>query len=210
MTLRRSWFPRFALPVVRGLVCMSLTLPASSLASGSPPSPPEPRPSAPSAPTSMQQPPAEPDSAELAARAQARAKELYLKAYDETEAAKADLEKGKPKDAKKKFDKALKRFDEATRLWPEFFEAWNMVGYTSRKTGDLKRAFAAYDRSLTLRPDYEEAHEYLGEAYLMSGDLKRAKEQLAWLKEHDSEESRELEAAIKKVEDGGTAEKSGW
>jgi Flp pilus assembly protein TadD len=154
-------------------------------------------------------PPAKPDSAAMVAEAHARAKQLYQKGYDETDQAKAYLQKGKTKDAKKKFEKALKRFDEATQLWPEFYEAWNMVGYTSRKTGDLKRAFAAYDRALTLSPDYEEAHEYLGEAYLMSGDLKRAKEQLAWLQEHDSEEKVELEASIKKFEAGGTVQ-GGW
>lgn len=204
MISRRS---RFALPALGGLICLTLSLPSSSFASGSPP--PRSEPPSSSMPTSTL-PPAKPDSAAMVAEAHARAKQLYQKAYDRTDGAKADLEKGKAKDAKKKFEKSLKEFDEATRLWPEFYEAWNMVGYTSRKTGDLKRAFAAYDRTLTLSPDYEEAHEYLGEAYLMSGDLKRAKEQLEWLKEHDSEEKVELEAAIKKVEAGESAPKGGW
>jgi Flp pilus assembly protein TadD len=159
-------------------------------------------------PTSMQ-PPAKPDSAAMVAEAHTRAKQLYEKGYKMTKEAKADLEKGKDKDAKKKFEKALKSFHEATEIWPELYEAWNMVGYTSRKTGDLKRAFAAYDRALTLSPDYEEAHEYLGEAYLMSGDMKRAKEQLDWLKAHNSEEAVELEASIKKVEAGASAPKGG-
>ncbi len=201
MISRRSRLP---LPVLGGFICLTLSLPSSSFASGSPPSKVEPPPSS-SMPASIL-PPAKPDSAAMVAEAHARAKQLYQKAYDQTDAAKADLEKGKTKDAKKKFEKALKGFDEATRLWPEFFEAWNMVGYTSRKTGDLKRAFAAYDRALTLSPDYEEAHEYLGEAYLMSGDLKRAKEQLEWLQSHDSEEKLELEAAIKKFEAEGSAQ----
>lgn len=135
-----------------------------------------------------------------AARARARAKTLYSKAYEETERAKADLLAKKDKDAAKRFSKALKQFDEATRLDPAYFEAWNMVGYCARKTGDLKRAFAAYEKSLAINPDYEEAHEYLGEAWLLSGDIAKAREQLAWLKEKQSEEAAELEASIEAAE----------
>ena len=140
------------------------------------------------------------DSAAEAARARARAKTLYGKAYEETERAKADLLAKKDKDATKRFSKALKQFDEATRLDPDYFEAWNMVGYCARKTGDLKRAFAAYEKSLAINPDYEEAHEYLGEAWLLSGDIAKAREQLDWLKEKQSEEAAELEASIEAAE----------
>lgn len=140
------------------------------------------------------------DPAAEAARARARAKTLYSKAYEETERAKADLVAKKDKDAAKRFSKALKQFDEATRLDPAYFEAWNMVGYCARKTGDLKRAFAAYEKSLAINPDYEEAHEYLGEAWLLSGDIAKAREQLAWLKEKQSEEAAELEASIEAAE----------
>ena len=192
-----------ALPVLGGLLCLSISLSSSSFAAGTPPKSEPPA----SMPSSMQ-PPAKPDSAAQAAETRTRAKQLYEKGWKLTKEAKAEFGKGKEKDAKKKLEKALKNFDQATQLWPEFHEAWNMVGYTSRKTGDLKRAFAAYDRALTLAPDYDEAHEYLGEAYLMSGDLKRAKEQLEWLKAHDAEGAAELEASIQKVEAGGTA--TGW
>ena len=197
-----------ALPILGGLVGLALSLPSSSFAAGTPPSKVEP-PSTTEMPASTL-PPTPPDSAAVLAETHARAKQLYEKGYKTTKDAKADLEKGKEKDAKKKFEKALKSFDEATKLWPELKEAWNMVGYTSRKTGDVKRAFAAYDRALTLDPDYEEAHEYLGDAYLVSGDLKRAKEQLEWLKAHDSEEKADLEAAITKFEAGEKAPPGGW
>lgn len=206
MVPRRISLERLALPIVGSLICLSLALPSPSIASGTPPSKVEPPSS--SMPTSTL-PPAPPDSAAMVAETHTRAKQLYEKGYKMTKEAKADLEKGKNKDAKKKFEKALKSFHEATELWPELKEAWNMVGYTSRKTGDVKRAFAAYDRALTLDPDYEEAHEYLGEAYLMSGDMKRAKEQLDWLKAHNSEEAVELEESIKKVEAAESAPKGG-
>jgi tetratricopeptide (TPR) repeat protein len=69
-----------------------------------------------------------------------------------------------------------------------------------RKTGDLKRAFAAYQTCLSINPEYEEAHEYLGEAYVQSGDLPKAKQQLAWLRSRDSDEANELEESIDKAE----------
>lgn len=150
------------------------------------------------------------DSAAMAAKTRASAEALYKKAWEDSEAGKADLKNNKPKDANKKFAKALKRYDEATKLDPTYFEAWNMVGFCSRKTGDLKRSFAAYDKALQLKPDYDEAHEYLGEAYLMSGDIAKAKEQLAWLKEKQSPEAGELEEAIEAAEKGKTAEHGGW
>jgi cytochrome c-type biogenesis protein CcmH/NrfG len=35
-------------------------------------------------------------------------------------------------------------------------EAWNYIGYTSRKLGDLDKALAAYGEALRLKPDYAE------------------------------------------------------
>lgn len=147
--------------------------------------------------------PASPSAVDPAAddaRARARAKALYKKAYEETERAKADLLAKKDKEAAKRFGKALKQFDEATRLDPANYEAWNMVGFCARKTGDLKRAFAAYEKALAINPDYDEAHEYLGEAWLLSGDIAKAREELAWLKGKQSEEAAELEEAIEAAE----------
>jgi len=172
---------------------------------GTPASPPPPK-EATATPASSQAPP---DSAAQAAELRARAEGYYRKGWKQSEDAKADLKAGKSKDAEKKFAKALKQFDEATKLDAAYFEAWNMVGFCSRKTGDLKRAFDAYDKALTLKPDYDEAHEYLGEAYLMKGDVAKAKEQLAWLQEHKSDEAAELQESIDAVEKGKPAEHAG-
>ncbi|HLQ66808.1 MAG TPA: tetratricopeptide repeat protein [Candidatus Limnocylindrales bacterium] len=201
--------PRLVLAAL-ALAAASSLLASPCAASGTPPSSTTPTsqetPSTPSL-----QPPSEPDSAAEAAALHARVIQQYRKGFNLTLEAKADLQAGKTKDAKKKFEKALKIFDEVTRLDPKHYESWNMVGFTSRKTGDLKRAFAAYDKALALKPDYEEAHEYLGEAYIMSGDMAKAKEQLAWLKNVGGEEAAELEASIHAAEQGKTAgHGSGW
>ena len=126
----------------------------------------------------------------------AEAESHYRKGYEEVEKAKKALGKGKAEDAKKKFGKALGKFEYATELDPNYYQAWNMVGYCARQQGDLKRAFAAYSKCLALEPEYEEAHEYLGEAYVMSGEIAKAKEQLAWLRSRDSKEAAELAARI--------------
>jgi tetratricopeptide (TPR) repeat protein len=192
---------RLALAALAAFALAALaSLPASPCgAAGTPPSA---TPSAQEPASSPSLLSAKPDSAAEAAALHARVVDFYRKGFQLTQEAKADFEAGKGKDARKKFEKALKIFDQVTRLDPNHYESWNMVGYTSRKTGDLKRAFAAYERSLAINPEYEEAHEYLGEAYILSGDLPKAKEQLAWLKAKESHEAAELEAAIEAVEKG--------
>jgi tetratricopeptide (TPR) repeat protein len=170
--------------------------PATSRAAGTPP--PKSNPSG-----SAEELPEAPDTSGTAAsasQARADAEKQYRDGYSLAEDANHDLAASKEKDAQKKFGKALKKFQHAADLDPKYYEAWNMVGYCSRQTGDLKRAFAAYDKCLEIKPDYEEAHEYLGEAYLKMGDLAKAKEQLAWLKSRGSKEAGELSEKIAQAE----------
>ena len=58
------------------------------------------------------------------------------------------------------------KFSDATQLDPSLYEAWNYVGYTSRKLGSYDEALTAYDKALKLKPGYADALEYRGEAYL--------------------------------------------
>jgi predicted Zn-dependent protease len=196
MTASRNSRTRLSWAAVTFLAAATLVAP-DSRASGTPPSPPPP-----SAPAAMPDQP--PDSATVAKENRARAEDLYRKGYKEAQDAQKDLDAKKEKDAKKKFGKALQRFQDAVKLDPTYFEAWNMAGFCSRKSGSVKAAFGYYDKALALRPDYEEAHEYLGEAYLQSGDVPKAKEQLQWLKDHQSGQAATLEASIASVEKGGT------
>ncbi len=185
-------------PGLLAALLLALVLaPASSPASGTPP-PPTPPPSG-----SSEELPEAPDTAGTAAsagQARAEAEKQYKDGYSMAEEANHDLAASNSKDAQKKFGKALKKFQHAADLDPKYYEAWNMIGYCSRQTGDLKRAFAAYDKCLEIKPDYEEAHEYLGEAYLKMGDLSKAKEQLAWLKTRGSKEADELAERIDQAE----------
>ena len=71
---------------------------------------------------------------------------------------------------------ARRKFTRATELDPALHQAWNYLGYTSRKLGDYPGALAAYDRALDLEPDFAEAIEYRGHAYLGLDRLADAKD----------------------------------
>jgi tetratricopeptide (TPR) repeat protein len=78
--------------------------------------------------------------------------------------------------AKDAYQRARGLFDEATKAAPTMAEAWNGLGYTSRKVGDYDAALAAYDKALELKPGYPEATEYRAEAYLALGRIDEAKQ----------------------------------
>jgi Flp pilus assembly protein TadD len=60
-------------------------------------------------------------------------------------------------------------------------DVYNLLGYTLRKTGDVKTSLTYYTKALELQPDHKAAREYLGELYVETGNMEKAKEQLAVL-----------------------------
>ncbi len=125
------------------------------------------------------------------------AERFYGDAFDEVAKGRRELDAGHADKAQKLFRKARSHAENAVGLDPKFYEAWNLVGYSARKTGDYKSAFAAYDSCLALKPDYAPAREYVGEAYVEVGDLAHAREQLAWLEKlHAADDAKELGEAI--------------
>ncbi|MDZ4805968.1 MAG: tetratricopeptide repeat protein [Candidatus Eisenbacteria bacterium] len=147
--------------------------------------------------------------------------EAYDKYFEETEKAALEMDEARllkaaggdsAEKAADKREKAIKRyrksiggFKKAVKLDPGFHEAWNMLGYSNRKLGQLGEAFQAYETCLKLNPDYDLAHEYLGEAWLQAGNIDKARAELAWLVEHKSSEASNLEKAIKRVVAGEAA-----
>jgi len=69
-------------------------------------------------------------------------------------------------EAQGEYATALERFRQAVGLDDSLAEAWNYLGYTSRKLGHYDDALGAYAKALTLKPGYPDALEYRGEAYL--------------------------------------------
>ncbi len=104
----------------------------------------------------------------------------------------------KRESASKRYEKSAERFREATARWPEHADAWNLLGYSLRRSGRLEEAFDAYWRCLKLKPDHAGAHEYLGEAWLASGRLDQAQGELAWLRGRGAPEAEALDAAIRR------------
>jgi tetratricopeptide (TPR) repeat protein len=76
---------------------------------------------------------------------------------------------------------ARDKFRAATLANPAMKEAWNMVGYTSRRLGDYEESLAAYDKALALAPDYPEAIEYRAELFVLTGRFEQVKAAYAQL-----------------------------
>ncbi|PWB73089.1 hypothetical protein C3F09_05645 [candidate division GN15 bacterium] len=83
--------------------------------------------------------------------------------------------------AKKEFEKAVSDFKKATALDPDLAEAYNNLGYSYRKLGQLNESLDAYAKAITLNNNFAQAHEYRGETYLAMGDLAKAQEDLSFL-----------------------------
>lgn len=125
----------------------------------------------------------------------------YRDAYKDVEKGSQDLADGKAESAQKKFRRALERSRRATELDSTHYQAWNLVGFTSRKLGDYPAAFAAYTVAIRLKPDYAQAREYYGEGLLETGDLAGARVQLAALEKiGDEAQTAELRDAIAKYQ----------
>jgi tetratricopeptide (TPR) repeat protein len=117
-----------------------------------------------------------------------QAEQLYADAWNDIGKAKDDLANGKDKNAQKKFQRALDRLTRATELDSTYYEAWNMVGYSSRKLKQYDASLAAYDRCLRIKPDYALAREYMGEAFFELGRMDDARAQLQWLDKMNAKE----------------------
>ncbi len=78
-------------------------------------------------------------------------------------------------------------------------DAYNLLGYATRKSGDANGSLQYYNRALSIDPKHLGAHEYVGEAYLMLGRVQEAEQEL---KKLDSlcvfgcAEQRTLKAAV--------------
>jgi tetratricopeptide (TPR) repeat protein len=99
------------------------------------------------------------------------------KSYED-DAAKATRDDKKVKateKAHKQFEKARSYFAAAVTKQPTMHEAWNYIGFTSRKLGEADKALAAYNEALRLKPGYNEAIEYRGVAYLVMNRIDDAK-----------------------------------
>lgn len=83
---------------------------------------------------------------------------------------------------------------------PRNADALNLMGYCSRRLGDVDEGLEYYEKALKINPNHVGANEYLGELYLELKDLPKAEARLKVLAKacNGCEEQRELEEAIAK------------
>ena len=60
-------------------------------------------------------------------------------------------------------------------------DVFNLLGFSFRKSGDLKQAATYYGKALDFDPSFKPAIEYQGELFLQMNDLAKAKANLAKL-----------------------------
>jgi tetratricopeptide (TPR) repeat protein len=106
---------------------------------------------------------------------------------------------GKKAAKAKDWSTAIRYLEQAVKSDPQNADAWNYLGFSYRKSGNLNKAFPAYEQALKIDPKHRGAYEYLGEAYLQSGNLPKAQAQLDRLVKicgQNCEESKDLQKAI--------------
>jgi Flp pilus assembly protein TadD len=60
-------------------------------------------------------------------------------------------------------------------------DAYNLLGFSLRKSGDTKTAMTYYKKALDFDPNHKGALEYSGELYVQIGDIAKARENAAKL-----------------------------
>ena len=82
---------------------------------------------------------------------------------------------------KENYPAAIKKLKQAIKADKENADAWNLLGFASRKSGDTEAAKHAYEMALSIDKEHLGALEYQGELFITMGKLDSAQENLARL-----------------------------
>ena len=122
---------------------------------------------------------------------------------DQPDATKAgppsDYSRAKAMVEAKNFKEAIPLLQQVVAKEPKNAEAYNLLGYATRKSGNPNGSLQYYTTALQIDPKHLGANEYLGEAYLMLDKLPQAEQQLARLDQlcmFGCVEYRTLKAAV--------------
>jgi len=99
----------------------------------------------------------------------------------------------------KDYKGALPLLQQVVAKEPKNADAYNLMGYATRKSGDPNGSLQYYTQALQIDPKHLGAHEYIGEAYLMLDQPQQAEQHLARLDSlcvFGCAELRELKAAL--------------
>ena len=89
--------------------------------------------------------------------------------------------KGKALVETKRYQEAIPYLRQAIAKDPKDADAYNLMGYATRKSGDPNASLQYYNQALAIDPKHLGANEYAGEAYLQLGRLPEAEQHLARL-----------------------------
>jgi predicted Zn-dependent protease len=99
----------------------------------------------------------------------------------------------------KNFAGAMPLLQQVVAKDPKNADAYTLMGYATRKSGDANGSLQYYNTALGLDPKHIGAHEYVGEAYLQLDRLPEAEQHLARLDSlctFGCQEYRDLKAAV--------------
>ena len=102
---------------------------------------------------------------------------------------------------RKEYRKAIVELNKILAEKPNHADAWNLLGFSARKSGDFKTAKTAYTKALSINPKHTRAMEYMGEMYLSLNQPAKAEELLSRLEKLCSYNCKDrdlLRSAIKK------------
>jgi len=121
---------------------------------------------------------------------------LYKKGKKLVLRAKQQEKKNRIKKAQELYLKAYNIFEKAYAKNKKNADILNYLGYTLRKTGNLKKAEIYYLEGLELDAEHLGINEYLGELYVQTNRIELAKKRLAVLNGCKCEEYEELKELI--------------
>ena len=84
-------------------------------------------------------------------------------------------------------------------------DVYNLLGFSLRKSGDLKTAYTFYKKALDFDPEHKGALEYLGELYVQTGELAKARDHVVLLQKLCPQGCEELEDLQKELADASPA-----
>ena len=74
----------------------------------------------------------------------------------------------------KQYSEAIKNYTHAIKLKPDFADAYNNMGNSLEKQGDLDGAIKSYEQALKIKPNYAEAYLNIGNTLEAKGELDAA------------------------------------
>jgi Flp pilus assembly protein TadD len=114
-------------------------------------------------------------------------------------AAPSDYSRAKAMIEAKNYKEAVPLLQQVVAKEPKNADAFNLLGYATRKSGNPQGSLQYYTTALQIDPKHLGANEYIGEAYLMLDQPQQAEQHLARLGQlctFGCAEERELKAAI--------------